>query len=61
MAAQFKHGDKPGYIDYSPEEVACWKVIWNNLEPLLRKHACDEYLEEFGKSLCSWASVRGSP
>ena len=34
-------------INYSKEEHEAWSLVWKNLIPLHKKHACDEYLEAF--------------
>jgi phenylalanine-4-hydroxylase len=46
-ATEFKFGDSVALMDYSAEELECWRVIYNKVNPLLRAHACDEYLEVF--------------
>lgn len=45
VAYNFKYGDEIQRIDYTPYEVQCWSTIWAKLEPLLEKHACQEYLD----------------
>jgi len=48
-ASRFKYGDKPEYIQYTQQEVECWKTIWTRLYPLLQKHACQQYLDIFNE------------
>eukprot|EP00484_Ammonia_sp_Unknown_P007718 CAMPEP_0197075102 /NCGR_PEP_ID=MMETSP1384-20130603/211442_1 /TAXON_ID=29189 /ORGANISM="Ammonia sp." /LENGTH=513 /DNA_ID=CAMNT_0042513945 /DNA_START=8 /DNA_END=1549 /DNA_ORIENTATION=+ len=46
-AAQFRFGDSPSIVDYSPEEIECWNIIWRKLKPLLFEHGCPQYIEAF--------------
>ena len=31
------------FIDYTPEEIATWSAVWDQMEPLWEKYACQEY------------------
>ncbi|ETO27856.1 phenylalanine 4-monooxygenase [Reticulomyxa filosa] len=55
-AATFQYGGKPEMVKYTKEEIQTWGVIWRKLEPLLEKHACDQYLEALGalKTSCGY-------
>jgi len=44
-AYRYKMGDQIEVIDYTPEEVNCWGLIWDRLMELLPEYACEEYLE----------------
>jgi phenylalanine-4-hydroxylase len=38
--------DKPiARIDYTDNEIRCWRIIWDRMESLLQRYACKEYLE----------------
>lgn len=43
-ANTFKLGDSIKRIDYTPEEIKTWSVVYNKLTPLLKKHACAEHV-----------------
>ena len=45
FASEFKYGDAPARVNYSPEETKAWTLIWERIEPLLEKHAAPEYLK----------------
>jgi phenylalanine-4-hydroxylase len=36
-------------IDYTPEEIETWTAVWDQMEPLWSKYACQEY-----KVTCSY-------
>jgi tyrosine 3-monooxygenase len=40
-------GDPIPHIDYTAEEVATWKAVFNTVLELLPKHACSEYSRVF--------------
>jgi phenylalanine-4-hydroxylase len=31
------------FINYTPEETATWSAVWDQMEPLWEKYACEEY------------------
>lgn len=31
------------FINYTPEETATWTAVWDQMEPLWEKYACEEY------------------
>ena len=42
--AQNHTWDKPiAKIDYTPEETKTWTTVWDQMEPLWEKYACQEY------------------
>ncbi|CAP23485.2 Protein CBR-PAH-1 [Caenorhabditis briggsae] len=43
IAFNFKHGDKIPTIDYTPEEIATWRTVYNELTVLYPKNACQEF------------------
>eukprot|EP00474_Spongospora_subterranea_P003089 CRZ03547.1 hypothetical protein [Spongospora subterranea] len=44
-AASYTHGAPIPNVDYSKDEVHTWGIVWDRLYPLLKQHACNEYLE----------------
>jgi phenylalanine-4-hydroxylase len=42
-ALNYRHGEKVPKINYTPEETATWNAVWDQLMPLLQKHACVEH------------------
>ncbi|ETO05966.1 hypothetical protein RFI_31435 [Reticulomyxa filosa] len=44
FASSFQYGSKPERIVYTKAETDAWSVIWNKLQPLVEKYACDQYL-----------------
>ncbi len=47
LARQHVHGQPIPVVDYTPEEVATWGVIYRKLTALHRRFACAEYLRVF--------------
>jgi phenylalanine-4-hydroxylase len=45
IAAEYRPGAPIPDAPYTPEEDDLWKVIWKELGPRHRQHACAEYLE----------------
>uniref|UniRef100_A0A3P9N2Q2 tryptophan 5-monooxygenase n=1 Tax=Poecilia reticulata TaxID=8081 RepID=A0A3P9N2Q2_POERE len=45
LAMNFKHGDQIPRIDYTPEEVRTWGMVFQELNKLYPSHACKEYLK----------------
>mmetsp|Transcript_1600 Transcript_1600/g.1375 ORF Transcript_1600/g.1375 Transcript_1600/m.1375 type:complete len:473 (-) Transcript_1600:607-2025(-) len=45
LANSHRFGREIPHIEYTPEELATWAVIWNKLQPLAHRYACKEYLE----------------
>lgn len=43
IAFNFRHGDKIPRIDYTPEEIATWRTVYDCLTGLYSKHACKEF------------------
>ncbi|CAB3405293.1 unnamed protein product [Caenorhabditis bovis] len=43
IAFNFKHGDKIPRIDYTEQEIATWRTVYNELTTLYPKHACKEF------------------
>ena len=36
--------DQPiAHIDYTDDEIHCWRTVWDRMEPLAHKYACKEY------------------
>ncbi|MBV9210034.1 MAG: phenylalanine 4-monooxygenase, partial [Acidobacteria bacterium] len=49
IAAAYKPREPIPDAPYTPEEDNLWRVIWQELEPRHRQHACAEYLESIGR------------
>jgi len=47
IAFFYKHGEQIPTIDYTPEEKATWKTVFNNLKRLYKTHACYEHNHVF--------------
>lgn len=45
ISKQAKEGEPAPYVEYTPEEHAVWRVVWENLEPLLSRFACKQFFE----------------
>lgn len=43
MAQQHSCKKPIPYIDYTPKEIATWGAVWDQMEPLWDKYACQEY------------------
>lgn len=43
IAFNFKHGDKIPTIEYTPEEIATWRTVYNQLTVLYPNNACQEF------------------
>lgn len=43
IADNYKHGERIPRIKYTQDEINTWGAIWDQLMPLLDKHACDEH------------------
>eukprot|EP00126_Sphaerothecum_destruens_P007989 Sdes_comp20047_c0_seq1m12903 len=43
QAMKYRHGTPIPRIEYTPEEIATWGVIFENLTKLYPTHSCDEY------------------
>lgn len=43
-AIQHRYDKELPFLNYSKEEIKTWNVVLNNLEPLLEKFACSQYL-----------------
>lgn len=44
IARNYSYGEQIPRIDYSPEEIECWRTIYSQLRPLHEEHACAEHL-----------------
>jgi len=42
-----QHGNPIPNIDYAPEEIKTWSIIWDALKPLHTRWACDSYNAAF--------------
>merc|ERR1712038_110823 len=47
IAFFYKHGEQIPTIDYTPEEKATWKTVFNSLKRLYKSHACYEHNHVF--------------
>ena len=45
LANSHRFGREIPCIDYTPEEVQAWGVIYDKLGPLTQKYACSEYID----------------
>ncbi|EKX48603.1 hypothetical protein GUITHDRAFT_157502 [Guillardia theta CCMP2712] len=45
LANQHKHGSLPPLLEYTEEEIATWRTVYDNLEPMTNKFACRQYLD----------------
>jgi phenylalanine-4-hydroxylase len=43
-AMQYRIGSPIPPVSYTPEEVGTWTAIWDQLMPLLQRHACAEHV-----------------
>ena len=43
-AIRYKYNKELPFLKYTKEENKTWKIVLDNLEPLLQKHACSKYL-----------------
>ncbi|KAJ3399449.1 hypothetical protein HDU80_007883 [Chytriomyces hyalinus] len=43
IAKNFRHGDSCPNVDYTPQEVATWGVVFNKLQKLYETNACKEF------------------
>lgn len=61
QAAQEYSWDQPIHrVDYTKEETSVWTAVWERMEPLWKKHACQEYLHALGnmKGHCGYGRDR---
>jgi phenylalanine-4-hydroxylase len=47
IANEYQHGDQIPMANYTNEENQVWKTVFQVLDPLIRGHACKEYLEPY--------------
>ncbi|XP_020837932.2 tyrosine 3-monooxygenase-like [Phascolarctos cinereus] len=47
LAVNYRDGDPLPKVEYTPQEVSTWKVIYRKLRSLYPTYACKEYLDAF--------------
>jgi len=47
IAFNYKHGQVLPHVEYTPEEIKTWGIVFNNLTRLYKTHACREHNHVF--------------
>ncbi|XP_072856117.2 tyrosine 3-monooxygenase isoform X2 [Pogona vitticeps] len=47
LAFNFRHGDPLPRVEYTPQEIATWREVYEKLSSLYPTHACKQYLDAF--------------
>eukprot|EP01126_Amoeba_proteus_P052126 TRINITY_DN6270_c0_g1_i3.p1 TRINITY_DN6270_c0_g1~~TRINITY_DN6270_c0_g1_i3.p1 ORF type:complete len:394 (+),score=58.76 TRINITY_DN6270_c0_g1_i3:680-1861(+) len=47
IASNYRHGDEIQRVEYTPEELKTWKILFESLTGLYPTHACSQYMRSF--------------
>lgn len=48
IAFDYKHGQAIPRVEYTPDEVKTWGIVYRSTKALMKTHACQEFIEAIG-------------